>query len=120
MSLVSYSSDRLEICANVRLFDCCHGGRILCVYYFIFCFLFCLFFLFFCFLVLLCVLCVVCCACCCRCLRSVAEPEMNSECASLNLAVRVCCFAVDIGAIICFRWYRCMLGHVMVVFRGVL
>ena len=47
VSLVSYSSDRLEICANVRLFDCCHGGRVLCVYYFIFCFLFCLFFLIF-------------------------------------------------------------------------
>ena len=45
----------------------------------------------------------VCCACCCRCLRSMAEPEMNSECGSLNLAVRICCFAVGIGAIVCFR-----------------
>ena len=91
------------------------GIRVFIFLFFVFCFA-----CFFDFLIFSFAMRAVCFACCCRCLRSMAEPEMNSECASLNLAVRVCCFAVDIGAIICFRWYRCMLGHVMVVFRGVL
>ena len=69
----------------------------------LFYFLFSVLLVFFDFLIFSFAMRAVCCACCCRCLRSMAEPEMNSECGSLNLAVRICCFAVGIGAIVCFR-----------------